>query len=98
MYKDIAMKRKTKSILEELTEISLDYDSHQVIENHAINTVAATSNLISLIYETYSVETAKDLEKRLINSIRTQDDKKFLRGIRRANEALPAARQATKWK
>jgi len=34
-----------------------------------------------MINETFDVETAADLNKRLINSIRTKDPRKFKRGV-----------------
>ena len=39
-----------------------------------------------MINETFDVETAADLNKRLINSIRTKDPRKFQRGIGKINE------------
>lgn len=75
------MKKKTKSILEELNSISDNRDNTHIVEHTALNIIASTSNLISLIRETYDEEISNDLEKRLLNSIRTGDEKKFLRGI-----------------
>jgi len=40
-------------------------------------------NLINFIKENYSPEQAGELERRLLNSIRAQDPKKFIRGVRR---------------
>jgi hypothetical protein len=75
------MKRKTKSILEELNSISESYESSYLIENTGINLIAGISNLIQLIKENYDEDVASDLEKRLINSIRSGDESKFSRGI-----------------
>lgn len=75
------MRKKTKSILEELNYISEQYEKTHLIENTALNLIASCNNLIDLIKETYDEETSSDLEKRLLNSIRTGDEKKFLRGI-----------------
>lgn len=80
------MKKKTRSILEELDSISKYYDKKQIVENTAKNIIASASNLISLIKETYDEQTANDLEKRLFSSIRTGDDKKFIRGIRKIDD------------
>jgi hypothetical protein len=44
-------------------------------------------NLISLIREHYDVETAAELERRFINSIRTGDSAKFTRGIKKIIES-----------
>lgn len=80
------MKKRTRSILEEINSISSQRDSKYLVENTAENVIVSASNLIRLIQETYDEETSQDLVKRLINSIRTQDEMKFRRGIRKANE------------
>lgn len=81
------VKRRTRSILEEISRIDIHKDKEHFIESKASNIVAGTENLISLINETYDEETARDLTKRLLNAIRTQDPKKFERGIRKVNES-----------
>lgn len=81
------MKPKTKSILEELENISKHYDQKQLVENRARNVIASFTNLVSLIRETYSEDVANDLEKRLFNSIKNGDENKFVKGIRRANQS-----------
>lgn len=80
------MKKRTRSILDEINSISDQRDRRYVVENTADNVIASASNLIKLINETYDSETSADLVKRFINSIRTQDEMKFRRGIRKANE------------
>lgn len=80
------MKKKTRSILEELDSIGKYYDKKQIIENTAKNVIASVSNLMILIKETYDEDTSSDLEKRLISSIRTGDEKKFIRGIRKIDD------------
>ena len=80
------VKKRTRSILEEISRIDLNKDKEHFIESKAKNIIAGTENLLSLINETYDDETAQDLTKRLLNAIRTQDPKKFERGIRKVNE------------
>jgi len=80
------MKKRTRSLLEEINSLSASHDKKYLIENTASNLVASASNLIDLINETYDTETSQDLIKRFINSIRTGDGSKFQRGIRKANE------------
>lgn len=80
------MKKRTRSILEEINSIELAKDREHFIESKAERMIAGTANLLNLINETYEEETANDLTKRLINAIRTQDPKKFQRGIRKVNE------------
>ena len=81
------MKKRTRSILDEINSISDQRDRRYIVENTADNVIASASNLIKLINETYDSETSADLVKRFINSIRTQDEMKFRRGIRKANES-----------
>ena len=80
------MKRKTRSILEELGEYIDMNDRHSMIESRASHIISSAINLIGLIRESYDEEIATDLERRLINSIRGRDSSKFARGIRRAKE------------
>ena len=82
----VTMKKKTRSILEEINAMSPKKDKRQVVESNAQQVIGTAINLINLINETFDEETASDLNKRLINSIRTQDPKKFTRGIARVNE------------
>jgi predicted transcriptional regulator len=81
------VKKQTRSILEEISRIDIHKDKEHFIESKATNIIAGTENLINLINETYDEETARDLTKRLLNAIRTQDPKKFQRGIRQVNES-----------
>ena len=80
------VKKRTRSILEEISRIDINKDKGHFIESKAANIIAGTENLVNLINETYDEETAFDLTKRLMNAIRTQDAKKFERGIRKVNE------------
>jgi len=82
------MKKRTRSILEEINSIANAKDKEYIIENNAENIIASTTNLIELINETYNTDIARDLVKRLLNSIRTQDPTKFQRGIRTVNETI----------
>jgi hypothetical protein len=80
------MAKRIRSILEEISLMDVHKDKEYFIESKAANIIAGTENLLHLISETYDEETAQDLTKRLLNAIRTQDAKKFERGIRRVNK------------
>lgn len=80
------MKRKTRSILDEITSIVPEHDRTSVIESRAVHIITSAVNLINLIRETYDQDTAAELERRLLNSIRGQDSNKFMRGIRRTDK------------
>ena len=80
------MKRKTRSILDEISNMVPEHDRSSVIESRALHIITSAVNLINLIREVYDPETAGELERRLLNSIRGQDSSKFMRGIRRSDK------------
>ena len=75
--------RKSRSILEELNQISIDRDRNHVVENRGEYVINSAINLIEQMEKFYDEETAKDLSNRLINSIRSKDATKFSRGIKK---------------
>jgi hypothetical protein len=81
------MRKSTRSILQGLTDISLDRDTEHVIESRGSNIIASAINLLELIRENYDLETAAELERRFINSIKSGDNNKFKRGIKRIQES-----------
>ena len=74
---------KTRSILEELNQISKDRDRNHVVQNRAEHVIEGAINLLEQIDKYYDADVAKDLQNRLINSIRGRDSTKFDRGIRK---------------
>lgn len=77
------MKRTTRSLLEELNSITTKKNNNVVVESRATHVINSAINLINLIKENYSPEQAAELERRLLNSIKTNDPNKFIRGIRK---------------
>ena len=77
------MQKRTRSILDELYSLSAEKDRKNLVESRANNVIASAINLINYIKENYDAEAADELERRLINSIRSQDPEKFKRGVRR---------------
>ena len=75
--------RKSRSILEELNSISVDRSRHHILENRVEHLVSSAENIKAILRESYSPEEALDLERRLINSIKSGDSKKFSRGIKK---------------
>jgi hypothetical protein len=80
------LKRATRSLLEELNSISERRNGEAIIEARATHVIDSAINLLSLIKENYSPEQAYELERRLVNSIRTGDSTKFTRSIRRVRD------------
>jgi hypothetical protein len=81
------VKRNTRSLLEELNDIAVKKDAEAVIESRAVHVIDSAINLINYIKENFDPETAYELERRLINSIRGADPAKFTRGIRKLRDA-----------
>ena len=73
--------KKTRSILEELNQSSVDRDRNHVVSNRGEHVIASAISLLEQIDTYYDENTAKDLRNRLVNSIKGRDVKKFSRGI-----------------
>ena len=83
------MKKRTRSILEELNTLGQRQDTDLQIETTASNIIESARNLIERIENTYDAETADELERRFLNSIKSGDPKKFKRGIQKVIENKP---------
>lgn len=80
------MKKKTRSILEELNTLGHRRNTESLIETRGTNIIESAVNLISLIRQQYSLEEAAELERRFLNAVRTNDTKKFVRGVKKIQE------------
>jgi hypothetical protein len=81
------MRKSTRSILQELSDLGVSQNKDFVIEARGSNLIQSAVNLLSLIRENYDLEAATELERRFINAIRTGDVAKFTRGIKRIQES-----------
>jgi len=81
------MKKHTRSILEEISKVVPRVDVNNVVEARASHVITSAINLTRMIYESYDESVADDLIKRFVNSIKTQDPRKFERGIKKLNES-----------
>lgn len=81
------MKKRTRSILEELNSLNLSRDTDRMIESSASNIIESAINLLNRIGNTYDEATASELERRFLNSIKSGDPKKFKRGITKVIES-----------
>jgi hypothetical protein len=66
--------------------MGLSRDKENFVESRASNVIQSAIHLLQFIKENYDLETAGELERRLINSIRSGDSTKFARGIRRIKD------------
>ena len=80
------MQKDTRSILDELSNISYKKDKENVVESRASHIIDSAIRLITYIKENFDPETAYKLEKRFHNSIKTMDQTKFSKGIARIKE------------
>ena len=81
------MKKVTRSILDELNNLNLHKDKQSLIESTGNNLIQSTINLFRQINEQYDADTALELERRFLNSVRTGDPRKFKRGILKVKES-----------
>jgi hypothetical protein len=75
------MKKRTRGILEELSSFGRRNYSDELIQTTGNNIIESAINLIIKMHEMYPEETAIDLERRLINSIRSNNPRKFKTGV-----------------
>ena len=81
------MDKNFRSLIDELSDIAPSKNRDLFIESRAQQVIASVSHLMKLIRESYGPEAADDLQKRLINSLRTGDENKFRRGIKHIRES-----------
>ena len=73
--------------MQELSNIGTSNQSDLLIETTASNIIESSINLLNTINKNYDVETASELERRFLNSIRTGDPRKFKRAITKIIES-----------
>ena len=81
------MRKSTRSILSELSDLGISRNKDYVIESRGANLIESAINLLTLIREQYDIETAAELERRFINSIRTGEPSKFKRSMKKIQES-----------
>lgn len=82
------MQKKTRSILEELDAMYVERDRRLLIENRAANLIATAVRLMEEIDREFPAEQAENLQRKLLNAIRSRDSGKFARSVRRTNADL----------
>lgn len=80
------MKKKTKSLLEELQSFVDNRDINHIVESRASNIITSAINLIEMIQKNYSAERAEVLERKLLNAIKSKDQTRFTNAVRKKNE------------
>jgi MFS superfamily sulfate permease-like transporter len=80
------MQKKTRSLLEELEIVGNNRDTTHIIESRAHNIITSAINLLELINKHYDTEKAAVLERKLLNAIKSRDQDRFSRSIRKSDE------------
>jgi hypothetical protein len=80
------MQKKTRSLLEELEIVGNNRDTKHIIESRAHNIITSAINLLEMINKHYDTEKAAVLERKLLNAIKSRDQDRFSRSIRRSDE------------
>jgi|APSaa5957512622_1039677.scaffolds.fasta_scaffold15532_6 hypothetical protein len=80
------MESRTKGILEEIMSIDIEHDKKHIIRTRADNIIESAIRIIELMEDAYPEDQAGDLIRKMLNSIRTKDVRKFQRSLQRVNE------------
>lgn len=80
------MQKKTRSLLEELEAVGNNRDMSHVIESRAHNIITSAINLIELINRNYDSDKAQILERKLLLAIKSKDQNRFSKSIKRTND------------
>ncbi len=80
------MQKQTKSILEELTNVSYKKDKENVVESRASHILESAIRLMQYIKENFEPDTAYKLEKKFHSAIKNMDASRFSKGVARIKE------------
>ena len=80
------MKKRTRSILEELNSLGNSRNAELLIENKGQSIIESAMNLLTLVRQHFNEEESAELERRFLNAIRAGDPRKFKRGVHKIIE------------
>ena len=80
------MQKHTRSILDELSNVSFTKDKENVVESRASHIIESAIRLITYIRENFDSETAFKLEKKFHGAIKNMNSNKFTKGVARIKE------------
>ena len=80
------MQKQTKSILEELTNVSYNKDKENVVESRASHILESAIRLMQYIKDNFEPDTAYKLEKKFHSAIKNTDASRFSKGVARIKE------------
>lgn len=77
------MKKHTKSLLEEINSLAPKKNKVDILESRGSNALSSLINLMEMIDQNFDDDTAQDLQKRLMLSIKNRDTDRFMRGVKK---------------
>jgi hypothetical protein len=80
------MQKQTRSLLQELEAIGNNRDTSHVIESRAHNIITIAINLLEMINRNYPKEQAEILERKLLGAIKSRDQGKFSKSIKKNSD------------
>ena len=80
------MQKQTRSILDELSNVSFNKDKENVVESRASHIIESAIRLMTYVRENFDSETAFKLEEKFHSSIKNMDSNKFTKGVARIKE------------
>jgi hypothetical protein len=80
------MQKQTRSLLQELEALGNNRDTSHIIESRAHNIITSAINLLELINKHYSEEQAQILERKLLSAIKSKDQQRFSKSLRKKKE------------
>jgi hypothetical protein len=80
------MRKQTRSILDEITDLVPRQDKDLLIEGLAVQAIARVVNLVEMIQENYPAHQSEELIRRLQLAIKNGDPAKFTRGVKAIRE------------
>lgn len=83
METKLAINRRSRSILEEISSYVPQKSKEDLIEARAQHIIVSAINLLESIDESFSPEDAEALKKRFVSSIRGADPNRFTRMVKR---------------
>ena len=80
------MQKQTRSLLQELEAIGNNRDTSHVIESRAHNIITSAINVLEMINRNYPKEQAEILERKLLGAIKSRDQGKFSKSIKKNSD------------
>ena len=77
------MQKQTRSLLQELEDLGNNRDTSHIIESRAHNIIISAINLLELINKHYPEEQAQILERKLLSAIKSKDQQRFAKSLRK---------------